>query len=232
MIWSDPYLLTFEALLIATVVIQVDHLFARLAVRETGDVLLRATICVIACLAVSMGETGAAGLLALVGSCLLAHLYRTASDGLDTADAELWVCLTLAALGIALPEVRSLATLCIGFSIAALYLFAGLNKLRSEAWRDGTALIIVTHGDDDSLAARIVSSIPRPALRALAWAVIAFEVAGLTILFSPIIGAAWFAIVVGFQLGVAVLLGIPSFLIVALALLPLLVAGGTPALGA
>ncbi|HTT93359.1 MAG TPA: hypothetical protein VMF55_01700 [Solirubrobacterales bacterium] len=93
-------------------------------------------------------------------SLLLLILYRQAHLGLDTADAELWVFLTLVAIGLAWAQLRPLASICIIASYCAVYFFAGLNKLRSPAWRDGTALGRVTANDRDSFVGVLLARVP------------------------------------------------------------------------
>ncbi len=219
------FLLTSNLLGASTLIIQADHVLARHRLNLPVDPLLRASACLAALLTIVAGSVTGTALASLTLSAILLTLYVRAPDGLDTADGELWVFVTLVSIALLAPSFITLSWVCIVASYTLVYFFAGLNKLRSVSWRSGTAFATILAGHPSSPAGRLVRNAPRSALSILAWIVIAFQLAVAITWLSPSLLAPWFIVALLFQATIAVLLSLPSFMLIAVSLSPLFLAG-------
>lgn len=164
----------------------------------------------------------------LLSAAMLVHLLlmkRRSVYGLDGADQMFAVVF----LGLAVHELMPVGSLgsaaglvYVGAQTVLAYLIAGVAKLRGPAWRDGSALvgIMSTKIYGNSVAAALLHG--RATLgRLMGWAVIAFEVTFVAVLFvdRP---AMWVMLGVGvlFHAGIAALMGLNSFFLAFVATYP------------
>ena len=116
----------------------------------------------------------------------------------------------------------------IGVQGVLSYAIAGIAKLRSAAWRDGTALpvLLAIPAYGVPVRARRVFDNPRLA-RVAAWVVLAFECAFPLVLLHPVVAVMGCALAAAFHLGNAWVFGLNRFLLTWAATWPGIVAIAT-----
>ena len=152
-------------------------------------------------------------LVLLVSTVLLALRWRGSVNG--GSDFMTLVVLTALAVAAAVPDrplVTAGALLYIALQTCNSYFLAGLAKLRSPSWRDGTALPAFLAGavhDDRALRDALLR---RPALaRLAAWTVMALECSAPLALLHPTACAALVAAVLAFHVGNVYAFGLNRF---------------------
>jgi hypothetical protein len=171
-----------------------------------------------ACTLIATGPfspTGRAA-LALLALTAMTLRWRRAIGG-DGAE-QLSIIIVVAALAAALPvpgEQRIVfATAFVSAQAVLAYVTAGLSKIVSPLWRNGSALpaILATSSHGQARAAAVLGAHPRIGL-AMTWGVMLFEILFPLLLLGPDWLASFtLAAGVAFHLGCAVLMGLNSFL--------------------
>jgi hypothetical protein len=100
----------------------------------------------------------------------------------------------------------------IAFTGLSSYFIAGISKLRSKAWRDGTAVAKVIATDAYGLSS--TKTLPHPWISSfLTYSTLVFEIVCPFMIFFGVEAAlAFFAMAVFFHMGIAVVSGLASFL--------------------
>jgi len=218
---EDALRLSLALLGVAALVIQSEHVAARRGLGLPTSTGARLLVCVAALGTVVAPTWPTAAAAGATLSCGLAILYHNAPEGLDTADAELWVFVTLCALGAASPSAASAAVKAIIASLSFVYLFASLNKIRSSVWRNGLAFSHILAGSDSALSSWVRSWRPLVA-QAAAWSVIVVQLGAVVTVAGGDARRAWYIVAMMFQAFVAFGLGIPSFFVVGCAVAPVM----------
>ncbi|MGY0235044.1 sporulation-delaying protein SdpB family protein [Longispora urticae] len=119
---------------------------------------------------------------------------------------------------------------------AIVYLWAAVAKLTVAEWRDGTAISNIAHHPYHGFLESLQASIPpvfssQPAVAALTWGTVSVELL-IAVLVLGSKRMCWYALLLGIalHLPIAVLMGLPSFSLVMVALLSMLYAscGASP----
>lgn len=161
--------------------------------------------------------------LAATGLLALAIRFRGSYNG--GSDAMAWVVLLGLALARTAPD-GELARAGLAYVAAQLvlgYVVAGIAKLGDPRWRDGTALAIVAGFPRYGAPAWFRAAVARaPIGRALAWAMLAFELGFPLALVDTRACLALIAVGAVFHLGNAIVFGLNRFLWTWLAAYPAL----------
>lgn len=159
---------------------------------------------------------GRAALLVLVTTRLSLSRYRViGGDGAEQMTSIVLVAATLAILPGVSEARATVAAVFIGAQTVLAYTTAGVAKVLSPAWRDGSAVgrivATATYGCPplaDALAAHVAAA------RLLSWTVIVFEIGfGLALLGPDLLVTAALAIGFSFHLTCAVTMGLNDFLL-------------------
>lgn len=167
---------------------------------------------------VLLGPFSSAGHLLLAFVFLAAMTIRwrrhVGGDGAEQISAIVFAAVGLAVLPWPAIDRMAAAATFIAAQVSLSYWTAGIAKIISPAWRDGSALpaILSTDGHGHPLAARLLSQHSNVA-RFLSWSVIVFECLFPLLIFGP----SWLVVPTlicgfAFHVGCAVLMGLNSFL--------------------
>ena len=213
--------LTVGLLGVSAAVIQVEHWIARRRLGLPTSPALRSATLALASLAAVLSQSalGTALAFSLLGTLTIIALRQPA--GLDTADSELWVFLAIGCVGLSVQRRTGLALEALVISFAAIYFFAGLNKLRSPQWRSGRALALITAADR-TWPSRVLEEMPLRTHVVLCHLVIGLQLVAPALALSSSTRLLGYLLIVMFQAGVALAVGISSFLLVVLALAPVM----------
>lgn len=163
-----------------------------------------------------------AGLAALIALMLVRSAY-----GGDGADQMLLVVFSGLALAGLLPRSGVAPLIPVGFVAAQLtlsYIVAGVAKAVSREWRDGSGItgVLSTYGYGSPAASALLRSHPSLAL-IMSWSVILFESTfWLAWLLPWPAGLVYLAMGAMFHLGVALLMGLNTFVFAFLATYPIM----------
>jgi hypothetical protein len=170
-----------------------------------------------AAILVAGGPQPAAGQLALVVATVTTMALRwrrsLGGDGAEQLTTIILVAATAAFVPTGSPSRAALAVAFVAGQSALAYVTAGIAKLVSPVWRDGSALpgILATYGHGHAWAAKLLRD-HHLSGTVLGWSVMLFEAVFPALLLAPYPVALAAAMVgVGFHVGCAVLMGLNSF---------------------
>lgn len=175
---------------------------------------LRALLAALAITGACAGEAG----LAVSAALVALQLWYNRRFTMIAGNCEtLFLIDLVAVLTGTLPEashlLRSAALAFVTAHVAIAYAMAGIDKLRSHAWRDGSRLLQVVRDSSYSLPAGAVVLERRPGLtRTLTWTVLALELLLPVAVFLPM--PVFVALLAGglcFHLTVAIVMGLHGF---------------------
>ncbi|HEY7494630.1 MAG TPA: hypothetical protein VIH59_26460 [Candidatus Tectomicrobia bacterium] len=182
------------------------------------------SVAIVACLQVVMaviliviGPFPLIGRIALVTATATSMTLRwRRTIGGDGAE-QLTIIVLIAALAALVPTPReerlAYAAIFVAAQAALAYVTAGLSKLVSPVWRNGTALpaILATAGHGQAWAARTLQDCPKISI-GLTWGVIILEILFPVLLLGPRpLAVATLGAGLAFHIGCAVLMGLNSF---------------------
>ena len=164
----------------------------------------------------------ALALLVLAGHCAVHLRLLVGMDGADQMQSIVWAGLAVFALNLG-PIANWAAAIFIIAELLLSYLVAGIAKLVSPAWRGGTAIALITRAGTYSSPGVSAAMRPRPVSAVISWGTIGFELLAPMLLFAGHPGLALFiAAGVAFHVGIAVTMGLTTFVFAFLAAYPVL----------
>jgi hypothetical protein len=160
----------------------------------------------------------------LAGHCAIHLRLLVGMDGADQMQSIVWAGLAIFALDLG-PIANWAAAIFIVAQLLLSYLVAGIAKLVSPAWRSGTAIALITRANTYSSPGVSAALRPRPVSSVFSWATMGFELGAPLLLFGGEPGlAAFVAAGVAFHVGIAVAMGLTTFVFAFLAAYPVLYA--------
>jgi hypothetical protein len=158
----------------------------------------------------------------VLGVHLLIHIRMLVGmDGSDQMQTVIWASLFMYCLPLN-ETARTTAALFIAAQLVLSYLVSGLAKLGSPVWRGGFAIAQITR-TATYCTADLAKVLARPAISAsLCWATILFEVGSPFLLLGGRAGAVALIVMgTGFHVGIALAMGLTTFIFAFLATFPL-----------
>jgi hypothetical protein len=166
----------------------------------------------------------ALALLVLVGHSAIHLRLLVGMDGADQMQTVVWAGLAVYALDIG-PIADWAAAIFIVLQLLLSYAVAGIAKLVSPAWRGGTAIARITRTGTYCSPGVSAALQPRPVSLVVGWVTIGFELFAPALLFAGHPGLALLvAAGVAFHIGIAVTMGLTTFVFAFLAAYPVLCA--------